>query len=135
VAMRITEINRKSRFRSFAVTELHRSPYRGPGGFGRSTPVTAQERVNCPFPKPQQPLRPRTHMGASDSPSWNTQQPATEMSDEELAHAYFAAPRKNTMTGQTTPLALTPEPCRHLALSTRYLLWQDKATEPATEAA
>lgn len=39
MAMLITEINRNSRFRSFAVTELHRSPYRGPGGFGRSSPV------------------------------------------------------------------------------------------------
>jgi hypothetical protein len=34
MAMLITEIDRNHRIRLFPVTEIHRSPYRGPVGFG-----------------------------------------------------------------------------------------------------
>jgi len=84
MAMLITEINRNSRIRLFAVTELHRSPYRGPGGFGRSSQFTNS--------KPDNGLG-HEHMAAMDSLSWHSQQPAMpNLSDEELAHAYFATP-------------------------------------------
>lgn len=92
MAIRITEIHRNGRFRLVSVTEIHRSPYRGPGGFGRSTPVSAGGGVNSPFLSSDSYLG-HEHTGALDSLFWNNQQPAMpELSDEELAHAYFAAP-------------------------------------------
>jgi len=91
VAIRITEIHRNGRFRLVSVTEIHRSPYRGPEGFGRSTPVTTGRGVSSPFLSHDSHLG-HEHRGALDSLFWNTQQPAPDMSDEELAHAYFAAP-------------------------------------------
>jgi hypothetical protein len=84
VAIRITEIHRNGRFRLVSVTEIHRSPYRGPEGFGRSASV-----INS---LPDNGLG-HEHMAAMDFLSWHSQQPAAPvLSDEELAHAYFAAP-------------------------------------------
>ena len=84
MAIRITEIHRNGRFRLVSVTEIHRSPYRGPEGFGRSSPVINSKTDNG---------LDHEHTGATDSLFWNTQQTSlAELSDEELAHAYFAQP-------------------------------------------
>lgn len=64
MAIRITEIHRNGRFRLVSVTEIHRSPYRGPEGFGRSASVTNS--------KPDNGLG-NEHMAAQDCLSWHSQ--------------------------------------------------------------
>lgn len=56
----------------------------------RPTAVTAKGGLCCPLPSSDSDLG-HEHTGTVHPPC-KTQQPATEMSDEELAHAYFAAP-------------------------------------------